>query len=197
MNFCENVRSCTADECTDFLCFDSTTGILTTNPLDDFELNITIWICYALLRAFQLYWSAQYWQNERVILATSIVQRKWNRIRKQIIYQLVLSVTYIVGFYLLVQQSLYVFIALIFVDTFMVYARLEWWQKRDDSHPVQNVLIELWHLYDEAHQKIDHSETLDQLGKLIVEMKKARTGEIPEVTATVVGSQLTKRNLSF
>lgn len=183
MNFCENVTSCTADECTDFLCFDSTTGILTTNPLDDIELNITIWICYALLRAFQLYWSAQYWQNERVILATSIVQRKWNHIRKQIIYQLVLSVTYIVGFYLLVQQSLYVFIALIFVDTFMVYARLEWWQKKDDSHPVQNVLIELWHLYDEAHQKIDHSETLDQLGKLIAEMKNARKQEVPVVTA--------------
>ncbi len=185
MNFCENVTSCTADECTDFLCFDSTTGILTANALDDIALNITIWICYALLRAFQLYWSAKYWQNERVILATSILQRKWERIRKQIFYQFILSITYIVGFYLLVQQSLYVFIALVFVDTFMVYARLEWWQKKDDVHPVQNVLVELWHLYDEAHQKIDHSETLDQLGKLIDLMRKERKQEFPVVMAEV------------
>ena len=192
MNFCENVTSCTEDACTDLLCFDSATGILTTNPLDDMPLNVTIWICYALLRAFQLYWSARYWQNERVILASSIHQRKWKRIRKQMFYQFVLSITYTIGFYLLVQQSLYVFIALVFVDTFMVYARLEWWQKKDDSHPVQNVLVELWHLYDEAHDQMGHDKITNKLDQLIALMRKQNNNEVPEMP-----DQLTRRNLSF
>lgn len=198
MDFCKNVTSCTADPCTDFLCFDSTTGILTANPPDDPGISIgAIGSSYLVIRCAQLWLSSLYWQKERELLSVKRGERNKDDIYKQMRLQFGRSILSTVGFYLLIQQSLYLFIALIALDTAFVPLRMYRLIEKDNTHPVQNVLVELWYLYDEAHQKIDHSETLDQLGKLIELMKNERNEKLPVVMAEVARSQITKRNLSF
>lgn len=198
MNFCENVTSCTADPCTDFLCFDSTTGILTANPPDDPGISIgAIGSSYLVIRCAQLWLSSLYWQKERELLSVTKGERKKSAIKTQTLLQLGRSILSTLGFYLLIQQSLYLFIALIALDTAFVPLRMYCLMEKDNMHPVQNVLVELWHLYDTAHEKMGDNEIKDKLDVLIAEMRKARTDEIPEVMAEVARSQITKRNLSF
>lgn len=182
MNFCENVTSCTADECTDFLCFDSTTGILTANAPEDGWANFGVGAAYCIIRLAQLWLGSLYWQKERELLSVNKTKRSKSTIKTQMMIQFIRSLLSTIGFYLLIQQSLYLFIALIFLDTVFVPCRM-CLMKKDNTHPIQDVLVELWHLYDEAHRKIDHSKTLDQLGKLIAEMKKERQQEIPVMAA--------------
>lgn len=174
MNFCENVTSCTADECTDFLCFDYTTGILITNPLEDFWANIGIGVAYLFLRLVQLYLGSLYWQKERELLSVKKKSRNYEAIKTQTWIQFGRTILSTVGFYLLVQQSLYIFIALIVLDTLFVPLRMKWLMKKDDTHAVQNVLVDLWHLYDSAQHNLPiHNRTLKELGEIIKEMRNA------------------------
>lgn len=199
MNFCENVNSCTADECTDFLCFDSATGILTANPPDEWWATLIISVAYCAIRVVQLWLGSLYWQKERELLSVKKDSRDWSAIKTQTLLQFGRSILSTLGFYLLIQQSLYLFVALIFLDTVFVPFRLIKLQKKDNTHPVQNVLVELWHMYDEAHQKINHTETLDQLGKLIDLMKEQYLPEVEGklLPVTSVNSSMTRRNLLF
>lgn len=178
MNFCENVTSCTADECTDFLCFDSTTGILTANPPDDLGISLgAIGSSYLAIRCAQLWLDSLYWQKERELLSVKRGERNKDDIYKQMSIQFARSVLSTLGFYLLIQQSLYLFIALIFLDTYFVRVRLKRLLHKDHTHTAQDTLVELWHLYDTAHDKMGHDDIMKKLDVLITEMKNARENE--------------------
>ena len=182
MNFCENVTSCTADECTDFLCFDSTTGILTANAPEDGWANFGVGAAYCIIRLAQLWLGSLYWQKERELLSVNKTKRSKSTIKTQMMIQFIRSLLSTIGFYLLIQQSLYLFIALIILDTVFVPCRM-CLMKKDNTHPIQDVLVELWHLYDTAHDKMGHDDIMKKLDVLIAEMKKERNGELPVVMA--------------
>lgn len=177
MSFCENVTTCTADECTDFLCFDYTTGILTTNTPDDGGITAVVSLAYCAIRVFQLWLGSLYWQKERELLSVTKGNRDCKAIQTQTLFQLGRSVLSTLGFYLLIQQSLYLFVALIFLDTLFVPLRLIRLQKKDNTHPVQNVLVDLWHLYDEAASRMDHGEVMTRLNAIVEAMRKIKTEE--------------------
>tara|TARA_Y100001958_G_scaffold150903_1_gene135244 strand:- start:687 stop:1226 length:540 start_codon:yes stop_codon:yes gene_type:complete len=154
------------------LCFDYTTGILITNPLEDFWANVGIGVAYFILRFFQLWLGSLYWQKERELLSVKKNSRNYEAIKTQTWIQFGRTILSTVGFYLLVQQSLYIFIALIVLDTLFVPCRMKYLMKKDDTHAVQNVLVDLWHLYDSAQHKLPiHNRTLEELGKIIKEMR--------------------------
>mgnify|MGYP001161027308 CR=1 FL=1 len=189
MNFCENVTTCTADECTDFLCFDYTTGILTANPPEEWWVNLfVIGGSYCVIRFFQLWLGSLYWQKERELLSVNKEGREKSEIKKQMMIQFARSILSTLGFYLLIQQSLYMFIALIFLDTYFVKIRLKRLLHKDHTHVVQDTLVELSHLYDSVHDKMEDDTITSKMDQLIALMRKQNNNEddnLQEVFAEV------------